>query len=217
MVRCEAPARRPGDGTGDREVAERTLVDSSSLGRHHRRRRGSNARDRGRGRRAHAASTPRARRPRARQRLRRRAPRREVVAGEGFARRIGGGGDARRRCDSATVAADASHNGGMCHRDDMGSRVHRGQTCGGVRRADDVDDVRDASWFRTTCTRQSDPGGGSSRAGRLAPSDVTEGESPRPPGTGMGAVATVAEACSFARRACLTMYRARALGARRRR
>ena len=41
---------------------------------------------------------------------------------------------------------------------------------------------------------QSDPGGGSSRAGRLAPSDVTEGESPRPPGVGMGTVATVAEA-----------------------
>ena len=110
--------------------------------RHHRRRRGSNARDRGRGRRAHRSST-RARDVRARgdvfvdgRRARRR--RRRRIRSSGF----DGGGDARRRrrLGDRRRGRPVAQRPGVCHRDDMGSRVHRGQTCGGVRRADDVDD-----------------------------------------------------------------------------
>ena len=196
MVRCEAPARRPGDGTVTLAPEYVDATDSSSLLDIT-----ADAEDRTRAI-GVAGVVLTARRP-----ARATSARAEtssstgaalvVVAGEGFARAVSTAEETPAAADdSATVAADApSHNGPGCV---IGTIWVRASTVD--RRA--VVCVAPMTW--TTGPRrvaveiryadQSDPGGGSSRAGRLAPSDVTEGESPRPPGVGMGTVATVAEA-----------------------
>ena len=196
MVRCEAPARRPGDGTVTLAPEYVDAADSSSLLDIT-----ADAEDRTRAI-GVAGVVLTARRP-----ARATSARAEtssstgaalvVVAGEGFARAVSTAEETPAAADdSATVAADApSHNGPGCV---IGTIWVRASTVD--RRA--VVCVAPMTW--TTGPRrvaveiryadQSDPGGGSSRAGRLAPSDVTEGESPRPPGVGMGTVATVAEA-----------------------
>ena len=110
----------------------------------------------GRGRRAHRSST-RARDVRAAETSRRRAPRSSVAATGSLALRRGGTAT-RRDDDSATVAADAPCTTARgVHRNGMGSRVHRGQTTRGVRRADDVDDGPRRSRLRFA-RGPSDPG-----------------------------------------------------------
>ena len=115
MVRCEAPARRPGDGTVTLAPELADAADSSSLPTSPPTPRIERARSVSRAS-CSPLIDPRARRPRARRRLRRRAPRSSSPRRRRIRRAVSTAEETPAAADdSATVAADApSHNGPGC-------------------------------------------------------------------------------------------------------